>query len=111
MTSEQPLIGPPNTRIYADGNNTIVRFRDREIVRIAYLDVRLDAGGARDLVLQNRLNQASRLFDLGYHIVRCEGFGIVQTHYDHYVFQDGMHLRRSRDGTHEVIRYEANPAG
>jgi hypothetical protein len=107
--SQQPIIGPTGTQIYSDGQHTILRFRDRELLRITYLDIRLDTSGDRDLVLQNRLNQGSRLLGLDYHIIRREGEWVVRTYYDHYSFRDGMHLRRSVGKDHEYVRYENDP--
>jgi hypothetical protein len=103
---DRSIIGPPNTRIYADGRHTVVIYWDRPIVQVAYWDIMLDAEGDRDTGLQNRLNQTSRLFDLGYHITRREGFWIVQTKFDHYVFRDKMHIKRSLGGVHEYITQE-----
>jgi hypothetical protein len=104
--NEQPIIGPIGTQIYSDGQYTIIRFRDREVVHIAYLDVRLDAGGSRDFVTQSRLNQGSRLFDLGYHVVNRAGAWVVRTSKGTYDFQDGMHIRRSLGRDHEYVQYE-----
>jgi hypothetical protein len=56
MANEQPIIGPTGTRIYSDGRYATVRFRDTDVVRIAYTDVRLDSGGSRDFVMRSRLN-------------------------------------------------------
>jgi hypothetical protein len=105
MTEEQPL-GPTGTQIYSDGRHTVVRFRDTNIARIAYTDIHLDGGGARDTVMQNRLNQTSRQFRLGYHIMVREGAWAVQTPRDVYRFADGMHLMRSPGRDHEFVRYE-----
>jgi hypothetical protein len=76
---EQPIIGPTGTQIYSDGKNTVVRYRSRELVQIAYLDVRLDAAGFRDFITQSRINQASRLFGLNYHITHQGGDWVVST--------------------------------
>jgi hypothetical protein len=47
MADEPPIIGPIGTQIYSDGRYTVVRFRDVDLVQIAYLDVRLDSGGSQ----------------------------------------------------------------
>jgi hypothetical protein len=108
-TSSGPIIGPTGTRIYSDGRYTTVRFRDTDVVRIAYTDVRLDSGGSRDVVMRARLNQASRQFELGYHVMVKEGVWVVQTSRDVYRFVDGMHLLRSPGHDHEYVRYETEP--
>jgi hypothetical protein len=108
MTNHQPIIGPTGTQIYNDGRHTTVHFRDTDVVRIAYLDVRLDSGGSRSFVVQSRLNQASRLFDLDYHVVLREGAWVVQTSRDTYRFEDGMHLMRSIGRDHEYVQYGTN---
>ncbi|HZA25747.1 MAG TPA: hypothetical protein VFA32_24655 [Dehalococcoidia bacterium] len=82
MANEPPIIGPTGTRIYSDGRYTTVRFRDTDVVKIAYTDVRLDSGGSRDSVMQSRLNQVSRQFDLGYHVKVEGGSWVVQTSKD-----------------------------
>jgi hypothetical protein len=41
MADEQPVIGPIGTQIFNDGRHTTVRFRDTDVVKIAYTDVRL----------------------------------------------------------------------
>jgi hypothetical protein len=108
MTDEQSIIGPTGTQIYSDGQHTTIRFRDREVVWIAYLDVQLDAGGSHDFVTQSRLNQGSRLFDLGYHVVTRAGVWVVRTSKGTYDFQDGMHIRRSLGRDHEYVQYGTN---
>jgi hypothetical protein len=101
------IVGPPGTRIYSDGRNTIATFRDRELVRVSYTDIRLDARGHRDVVTQRCLNQVSRMLDLGYHIVRPRGSGwIVETQRNVYIYRDGVHIRRSVGRDHEYVRYE-----
>jgi hypothetical protein len=109
METEQPIIGPIGTQIYNDGRHTVVRFRDTDVVRIAYLDVRLDSGGSRSFVVQSRLNQASRQFGLDYHVIVREGVWVVQTSRNVYRFEDGMHLMRSPGRDHEYVQYEATP--
>jgi hypothetical protein len=88
MANEQPIIGPTGTRIYSDGRYTTVRFRDTDVVRIAYTDVRLDSGGSRDFVMRSRLNQTSRLFGLDYHVIVREGVWMVQPPQDTYRFYE-----------------------
>jgi hypothetical protein len=95
MADEPPIIGPIGTQIYSDGRYTVVRFRDVDLVQIAYLDVRLDSGGSRSFIIQSRLNQASRQFGLDYHVHLQEGAWVVETSRGLYRFVDGMHLRRS----------------
>jgi hypothetical protein len=109
MANKPPIIGPTGTHIYSDGRHTTVRFRDTDVVQIAYSDVRLDSGGSRDSVMRSRLNQASRQFGLGYHVVVREGAWVVQTSRDVYPFVDGMHLLRSPGRDHEYVRYETEP--
>jgi hypothetical protein len=106
MANESPIIGPTGTQIYSDGRHTTVRYRDTDVVRIAYLDVRLDSGGSRSLTVRSRLNQASRQFGLDYHVVSRGGVWMVETPKDTYRFEDGMHLMRSPGRDHEYIRYE-----
>jgi hypothetical protein len=105
------IVGPPGTRIYSDGRNTIVEFRDRELVRVTYLDVRLNTGGRRDFTTQARINQSSRLLNLDYHVINRRGIWMVETSQDAYRFEDGMHILRSVGKDHEYVRYEANSAG
>jgi hypothetical protein len=106
MANEDPIIGPTGTSIYSDGRHTTVRFRDTDVVRIAYLDVRLDSSGSRSLTVRSRLNQASRQFGLDYHVVSREGVWVVQTSRGTYRFEDGMHLMRSPGRDHEYVIYE-----
>ena len=61
MANEQPIIGPAGTRIYSDGRYNIVRFRDTDVVKIAYLDIRLDSGGSRSFIVQSRALRCKRL--------------------------------------------------
>jgi hypothetical protein len=104
--AEEPPPGPPGTQIVNDGRYTTVRFGDTDVVRIAYLDIRLDSGGVRDTTTQYRLNQVSRLFDLDYRVsARGRGW-VVQTPHGTYRFENGMHLLRSIGGDHEYIQYE-----
>jgi hypothetical protein len=76
------IVGPPGTRIYSDGRHTVVTFRDRELVRVSYTDIRLDARGHRDFITQARLNQSSRLLHLDYHVVNRGGIWMVETSTD-----------------------------
>jgi hypothetical protein len=105
MVNEQPIIGPTGTTVSNDGTHTIVRFRGTDVVRMAYLDVRLDSNNTHDFVMQSRLNQASRLFRLGYNVVSRGGVWVVETPKDTYRFEDGMHLLRSPGRDHEYVRY------
>jgi hypothetical protein len=107
-TSEK-IAGPPHTKIYSNGHNTIAEFRDRELVRVNYTDVRLDMQGHRDVITYSRLNQLIRLLHLDCHLRRHEGIWVVETAQETYLFQDGMHLIRSAGRDHEYIRYEAKP--
>jgi hypothetical protein len=111
MTNHPPIIGPTATRFYNDGRNTIVQFRDIEVVRISYLDVRLDSGGSRSFIIRSQLNQASRQFGLDYHVHLQEGAWGVETSRGLYRFVDGMHLRRSTGRDHEYVEYEASNGG
>ncbi len=38
------LVGLPGTCVFSNGRSTIVEFRDRELVRVSYTDIRLDTG-------------------------------------------------------------------
>ena len=106
------IVGPPGTRIYSDGRNTIATFRNRELVRVSYVDIRLDPKGQRDVITQRCLNQVSRMLDLGYHIVRPRGSGwILETARNTVIFRDALHILRSIGRDQEYIRYEDNPEG
>ena len=87
------------------GRHLTVHFRDRDIVRVAYLEIVLDTGGVRGTVMQNRLNQSARLLDLGYHVTITQGQWRVVTDFNIYDFQDGMILYRSPGRNHEYARY------
>jgi hypothetical protein len=79
------------------------------VVKIAYMDVRLDSGGSRSFTVRSRLNQASRQFGLDHQVVVREGAWVVQTSRDAYHFEDGMHLMRSQGRDHQYVQYEAGP--
>jgi hypothetical protein len=111
MADEQSITGPIGAQIFSDGRHTVVRFRDTDLVKIAYTDIRLDRGGSHSFITQSRLNQTSRLFDLDYHITHRGGAWVVQTSKGVYPFQDGMHLLRGVGQDHEFITYEADPGG
>ena len=103
------IIGPPHTRVFSDGRNTIAEYRDRELVRVSYIDVRLDMHGHRDTLTQARINQFSRLLHLDYHVRRHDGIWLAETAQETYLYQDRMHLVRSARRDHEWVRYEAKP--
>jgi hypothetical protein len=69
MANHQPITGPAGTTISVDGHYLAVRYWDTEIVQVAYLEIILDAGGSRSSVVQSRLNQTARQFNLGYHVL------------------------------------------
>jgi hypothetical protein len=106
---EHNIVGPTGTTITVDGHYLIVCYRNTDVVKVAYLEVIRDSGGSRSSVVQSRLNQASRQFELGYRVVVREGAWVVQTSRDVYRFMDGMHLLRSPGHDHEYVRYETEP--
>jgi hypothetical protein len=109
MAPENAIIGPNGTQIYSDGRHTIVRFNETDVVKVGYMDIRLDRGCSRSVLVQSKMNQASRLFDLDYHVIRKKGTWLLQTSQGVYPFEDGMHLLRSLDRDHEVVLYHLNP--
>jgi hypothetical protein len=110
MADEPTITGPNGTSIYSDGRYTIVRFRDTDVVKIAYTDIRLDSGGSRSFITQSRMNQTSRLFDLNFHVISKRGVWLVETPKGVYQFQDGMRLLRSTGKDQEYVLYHSDNA-
>jgi hypothetical protein len=100
------IVAPPHTRIYNDGHHTLAEFRDRELIKVSYSDIRLDMHGHRDVITQARLNQIARLLHLDVHVRRQDGIWLLETPQEVYLYQDGMHLFRSTGRDHEWVRYE-----
>jgi hypothetical protein len=105
MDNEQLIAGPPGVQIFNNGRHTIARFRDADLVIVSYLEIQLYSDN-RDVVTQNRFNQVSRLFNLGFHVTRQRGGDwILETSRGTYRFQDGMCLLRSPGRDHEFVQY------
>jgi hypothetical protein len=102
---EHNIIGPAGTTISLDGRYLNVRYRDTDIVQVAYMEIILDSGSSRSFVVQSRLNQVARQFGLSYN-VRVRGLEwVVETPAASYPFQDGMRIYQSPGGLHEYTRY------
>jgi hypothetical protein len=79
MEEHNIIIGPEGTAISMDGRYLTARYRDTDIVKVSYLEVVLDAGGSRSFIIQSRLNQVSRQFNLSYNIRSREREWVVET--------------------------------
>jgi hypothetical protein len=88
-----------------DGRYLTARYRDTDIVKVAYLEIILDAAGLRNFVTQSRINQVARQFDLSFAVRSREDGWVVETPAGTYPFRDGMRLYRSRGGQHEYTTY------
>jgi hypothetical protein len=110
MANEQPIIGPPNTQIYSDGHHLVIRYRGTDLVKINYQEITLTSGGSRSPLVQARLNQSSRQFDLGYHVTAEGGVWMVQVGRDSHEFRDNMRIYRSPGRNHSFVRYEPEPS-
>lgn len=61
-----------------NGNTTLVQYHDTVVVRFDNKTVFLQTGGWFTATTKNRMNQASREFDLGYHVYQKGGRWFVE---------------------------------
>ena len=66
--AQQDRIGNHMTHIYTIGNQTRVKYHSTDVVRFSDKHITLDTGNWWTVTTKLRMNQASRQFNLGYHV-------------------------------------------
>jgi hypothetical protein len=65
------------TSVRVDGNSTIVRYHNTDVVVFDSETITLDCGGWKTVTTKTRMNQASHEFNLGYHVYSLKKEWIV----------------------------------
>ena len=85
-------VGRVATRVYNEGEDTLVRYHDTVVVKFNENRVILDTDGWRTQTTKNRMNQASAQYNLGYHVYQRDGIWYVDFKGDTLEFFDGIKL-------------------
>ena len=75
--SQTKKLGPTATTVRQEGNTTIVRYHDTDVVSFDDSVVTLDTGGWFTKTTKARMNQASAQFNLGFRVYAEKGIWYV----------------------------------
>ncbi len=70
-------LGSTATNVRTEGNATIVRYHDTDVVRFDDSNITLNTGGWFTSTTKARMNQASAQFGLGFRVSQDKGFWSV----------------------------------
>lgn len=83
-----------NTHVFNDGNFTVVKLHDTNIVKFNENSIELSTGGFLTSLTKRRMNEVSEAFNLGFFVTAKKRKFVVEFQGETQVFEDSLKLSR-----------------